>query len=221
MSNDTKINVAIIVNNLNFVLGGSDGRMSPYVLRTILSGISVLDSGIVTGTQDLPELSDSIDLLKPTSEVSNTALEYLVRLRKYDKSLIEISKYIDSIQDSMAYLDGVPTFTEMLSMVNAKGEKVNDSSICKSIGKLSQSENRLLCLILLESNNICNQITEWAYTDIPVRFNQNDIVVLCNNIRYLICSLETKKLFNISSIVELRNLLLNIKNIGELYDKLI
>ena len=43
MSNDTKINVAIIVNNLNFVLGGSDGRMSPYVLRTILSGISVLD----------------------------------------------------------------------------------------------------------------------------------------------------------------------------------
>ena len=98
MSNDTKINVAIIVNNLTFVLGGSDGRMSPYVLRTILSGISVLDSGIVTGTQDLPELSDSIDLLKPTSEVSNTALEYLVRLRKYDKSLIEISKYIDSIQ---------------------------------------------------------------------------------------------------------------------------
>ena len=221
MYNDTKINVAIIVNNLNFVLGGSDGRMSPYVLRTILSGISVLDSGIVTGTQDLPELSDSIDLLKPTSEVSSTALEYLVRLRKYDKSLIEISKYIDSIQDSMAYLDGVPTFTEMLSMVNAKGEKVNDSSICKSIGKLSQSENRLLCLILLESNSICNQITEWAYIDIPVRFNQNDITVLCNNIRYLICSLETKKLFNISSIVELRNLLLNIKNIGELYDKLI
>lgn len=218
---DIKRNIAVTINNLNDILGGVDGKTSPYTHKYITNNVTILDSGKVLGLTSVGGVSDGIDQLKVISEVSDSAVELLGRLKKNDPNFIEVNRYVDSVQSTLAYLSKTPTFTDILAVMSSAGIAVNDSTLLDGIPRNVYSMPTEVAMILLESFNVTNQLFMWVTSGAPLSVTVYDLETLLVNIRHLSAWLESLEDNKIGTIIVCRNLASLVAYIKSIHSHLV
>ena len=178
-------------DNLQSLLGGTIGKISPVVAKFLTSNFTILSNGSVSGIYCSLLLTDGFYDIGFINKISNIEYNTYLKLKNFDSSIIEIDAYKTYINDYLyitqndVYKD--VSYNTLVSVLLSKNKKLIDSYLIAAIMSNNINLNYLLMLkmILISAVSIYSAIGEFLENYEKVSYSLRELDIVINNIRYV------------------------------------